>query len=86
MPIYTFESKKTGEQFNVNMSMAEREEYVKDNTEVFQVLTNLNIGDPIRLGITRPPSDFQKHVLGKVKAAHPKGDQLEKRYTIPKEI
>jgi len=86
MPHYTFENKKTGKQYDAEMSMADRETYLVDNPDVIQVLTRLNIGDPIMLGVTRPPTDFHKHVLGKVKAAHPKGDQLEKRYTIPKEI
>lgn len=86
MPIYTFESKKTGEQFNATMSIADRESYLEENTDVFQVLTCLNIGDPIKLGITKPDSAFRKHVLGKVKHHHPNAPNLERRYTVEKEI
>ena len=86
MPIYTFENKETGEQFDIEMTMAERDQYEKDHPELFQVLGNINIGDPVRLGVTKPDSTFRKHILGKVKEAHPKADNLERRYTVEKEI
>lgn len=86
MPIYTFENKKTGKQYNLTLSMAEREEYLKTHPDVQQILTQMNIGDPISLHVTKPPSDFQKYVLGKVKEKQPLGKALERRYTIPKEI
>ena len=86
MPIYTFENRITGEQYNAEMSMADRETYLSDNPDVFQVLTNLNIGDPVRLGVTKPSSDFRKHVLGRIKEAHPKAEGLERTYTVEKEI
>jgi hypothetical protein len=38
------------------------------------------------MGVTKPPSDFSKYVLGKVKEAHPLGGAIERRHTIPKEI
>lgn len=86
MPIYTFENKKTGEQYDVEMSMSEREIYLTDNPDIFQVLSSLNIGDPVRLGVTKPSSDFRKHVLGRIKEAHPKAEGLERTYTVEKEI
>lgn len=43
------------------------------------------IGDPVRLGITRAPSDFQKYVLGKIAAKHPK-HKMDKTRSIKKEI
>lgn len=30
------------------------------------------IGDPVRMGVTKPPADFSKYVLGKIKEKHPK--------------
>jgi hypothetical protein len=40
------------------------------------------------MGITKPPSDFQKYVLGRIKETAPgaKKDVLEKRWHIPKEV
>jgi len=86
MPIYTFENTETEEQFTVDMSNSDREAFLKDNPKVIQVLTRLNIGDPVTLHVTKPPSDFQKYVLGKVKERNPLGSAVERRYTIPKEI
>ena len=47
----------------------------------------MNLVDPVGIGVTKPPSDFQKYVLGKV-AKVPGADKakLEKRWHIPKEI
>jgi len=42
-------------------------------------------GDPVALGITKPPSDFQKYVLGKIKSKY-KNSTLEKTHAIPKEV
>jgi hypothetical protein len=42
-------------------------------------------GDPVTLGITKPPSDFQKYVLGKIKSKY-KNSTLEKTHAIPKEV
>jgi hypothetical protein len=86
MPIYDFENTKTGEQFTLNISNQEREEFLKASPDIIQVLSRLNVGDPINLHVTKPPTDFQKYVLGKVKEKNPGGVALERRYTIPKEI
>lgn len=88
MPIYTFRNKKTGKEETLEMKMAEREEYVKKNKHMEQVFTQMNIGDPIGLGITKPPSDFQKYVLGKVrdKVGKKHATGMNRRFSIPKEI
>lgn len=85
MPIYTFVNDKTNETFEEMMTIAEMESFLEENKHIRQVITKVNITDPMSLGVTRPPSDFQKHVLGKIKKGHPKGS-VEKRWTIPKEI
>ena len=85
MPIYSFEDKQSGEEYDVNMSSSELDQYLKDNPNVNQVF-KMNIGDPIRLGVTRPPSDFSKYVLGKVKETNPLGNAVERRYNVQKEI
>lgn len=85
MPRYTFENQTTGEEFELDMPYSELEKYLADNTEVRQTF-RMNLGDPIRMGVTKPPTDFSKYVLGKVKATNPLGKAVERRYTIPKEI
>jgi len=43
------------------------------------------IGDPVRLGITKPPSDFSKYVLGRMKHDY-KNSKIDARIPIAKEI
>lgn len=84
--IYSFEDKETQEQFDLSMSYDELLDFLKNNPNVNQVF-RMNIVDPVGIGITRPPSDFSKYVLGKVKTvAGAQNDVIEKRWTIPKEI
>lgn len=85
MPVYSFEDNETGEEFELTMSYDEMKKFLEDNTQVHQTF-RMNIGDPIRMGVTKPPSDFSKYVLGKVKETNPLGGAIERRYTIPKEI
>ena len=70
MPLYTFENKKTGETFDVRMSIAEREVYIQENPHLQQIITEApGIGDPVRLGLKKPDANF-RDVLKKAKAAH----------------
>jgi hypothetical protein len=48
----------------------------------------MNVVDPVGIGVTKPPADFQKHVLGRIKEAVPGTSKkaIEKRWHIPKEI
>lgn len=84
MPTYHFKNKTTGEEFQDFMSISSKEKYLEENQNIEQVLTNLNIVDPIGIGVTRPPSDFSKYVLGRIKETAP-GPALEKRWTIQRE-
>ena len=84
MPTYHFKNKDTGEEFQDFMSISYKEKYLEENQNIEQVLTNLNIVDPIGIGVTRPPSDFSKYVLGRIKETAP-GPALEKRWTIQRE-
>jgi hypothetical protein len=85
MPVYSFEDKDSGDEFELTMSYDEMLKFLEDNPQVNQTF-RMNIGDPIRMGVTKPPSDFSKYVLGKVKETNPLGKAVERRYTIPKEI
>ena len=87
MAIYSFEDKETGEEFTLSMSNAEREQFLKDNPNVQQILTRMNIGDPVGLGVTRPPEDFQKYVVSKAleqPGAH--RPAVERRWNLAKEV
>ena len=71
MPTYEFIDTKTNEQFEMFMSIAQREEFLKENTHIKTVLSAPSIvshsgGDLY----SKTPSGF-KEVLSKVAEAHP---------------
>ena len=86
MPNYTWMNKETGEEHTNTMTIAERDEYEKNNPNLYQVLRNFTVVDPVNIGVTKPPSDFQKYVLGKVKQMPGASAVGNKRWHIPKEI
>lgn len=65
MPVYSFEDTETNEEFELQMSYDELKEFLASNPKVNQTF-RMNVVDPMGIGITKPPSDFQKYVLGKV--------------------
>ena len=83
--IYSFEDQDTGNEFELEMSYDQLNEFLTNNPKVNQTF-RINLGDSVRMGVTRPPSDFSKYVLGRVKENNPLGGAVERRYTIPKEI
>ncbi len=83
--VYSFEDNDTGEEFTLEMTYDELKEFLKNNPKVNQTF-KMNVVDPIRMGVTKPPQDFSKYVLGRVKEAHPLGGAIERRHTIPKEV
>lgn len=85
MPTYHFKNKNTEEQFEDFMSISAKEKYLEENPHIEQLLTALNLVDPVGIGVTKPPSDFSKYVLGRIKETNPLGDKLEKRWTIQRE-
>jgi ABC-type glycerol-3-phosphate transport system substrate-binding protein len=84
MPVYGFYNKKTKKEYELKMSYEELGPYLKKNKHLEQRF-KMNLGDSVLLGIKRPPSDFLKYVMGKVKTV-PGAKDIEKRYHIPKEI
>lgn len=85
MPTYNFRNVKTNEDFSEFMSIAARETYLEENPDIIQVLSMPAIVDPVGAGITRPPTEFLKNVIGKVKAHNPHSTALERRWNIPRE-
>lgn len=87
MPNYSFEDTETGEEFELQMSYEELKKYLEENPKINQTF-RMNLVDPVGIGVTKPPADFQKHVLGRIKEAVPGASKkaIEKRWHIPKEI
>lgn len=87
MPRYTYRNKVTDEEITVQLTMKEHETYLDDKPDWVQMITSMNVVDPVGIGVSKPPQDFQRYVLGKVKAANPHSDAVaSKRWDIPKEI
>lgn len=87
MPTYTFRNKNTNEEFTEMMSISSREKYLQENPHLEQVVTIPNFVDSVSIGVTQPPADFRKHVLGRIKEIPGANkSQVEKRWTIPKEV
>lgn len=72
MPVYDFRNKETGEVFTQNMKIAEKEQYLKDNPQIESYFgdTQMNIGDPVRLGVRKADGGF-KEVLQKIHSRAP---------------
>lgn len=87
MPTYDFLNEETGKIFTEFMSIEEKEIFLKKNKHIKQQLSFPFIGDSVRQGITKPPADFQKHVLGRVqeKVGKKNATGMNRRYTIPRE-
>jgi hypothetical protein len=86
MPTYTFKNVDTQEEYDLVMSYDDLDGYLSENKNVNQVF-KMTLVDPVGIGVTRPPSDFQKYVLGKVKQMPGANkDVIEKRWQITKEI
>lgn len=69
MPTYTFINTETNEKVNEIMTVAERDEYLKNKPHVKQCLAAPSFGDPARLGITKTPDSFNS-LLNHVKSSH----------------
>ena len=85
--IYSFEDTETGEEFEVSMTYDQLKEFLVDFPNLNQTF-RMNVVDPVGIGVTKPPSDFQKYVLGRIKDKVPGANKsvMEKRWHIPKEI
>lgn len=84
MPLYDILNKETGEIEEVFMSISAYEQYKLDNPDHQQVFNTLNFQDSVSLGIKKPPEDFQKYVLEKVKKNNPL-HTIQSRFETPRE-
>jgi hypothetical protein len=72
MPTYTFLNTKTKKEFDITMSISERDKYVSENPHLQQVLKTMNVVDPTRLGIQKPDNGF-RDLLKDMKKKHSGG-------------
>ena len=87
MPNYTYKNKKTGEEKTVWLSFSEHDTYLDDKPDWEQAIVSATFVYPVSIGVTKPPADFQKYVLGKVQAKTAGASAVaNKRWSIPKEI
>ena len=47
MPKYVFRNENTGEIFELNLKLAEREEYLKENPNIKQIITKSNLASMV---------------------------------------
>lgn len=69
MPTYNFTNTETNETETVFLKMSELDSYKEANPHMKQQLTVPAIGDPVRLGITRP-SDGMNELIKHAKKSH----------------
>ena len=85
MPNYTFRNKTTGEEKTEWLSFSEHDTYLNNKPDWEQVIQSCVVVDPVNIGVTKPPADFQKYVLGRIKSAVPEASAVAgKRWDIPK--
>lgn len=70
MPIYSFQS-KNGRIVEKVLKISELEDFLRDNPKLKQVIVSINIGDPVRLGVTKQP-DSVKDLYKKISKKHPR--------------
>lgn len=86
MPTYTFKHKETGEVKEVILKISERDSFEAQNPDYERVfLDPSNVGDPYALGYQKPPSDFQKYIVGGVQQRNPYSTK-SKRWEVPREF
>ena len=67
------------------MKLSEYDDYVTNNPHMERYHGEPpSIGDPVRLGVIKPPSDFQKYVIDGIQRRNP-GASRGSKYGIPKE-
>lgn len=85
MPTYSMINKDTNEIFEVTMKISEYDQYMLDHPNIERYHGFMPpIIDEVRIGRKKPPADFQKYVIEKIKAKNP-GNNMQSRFETPKE-
>ena len=85
MPNYTWMNKETGEEHTNTMTIAERDSYEANNPHLQQVLRNFTMVDPVNIGVTKPPADFQKGIIGRMKEKVHGNNLKNSKFNVPRE-
>ena len=94
MPYYDYycTNEKCGNTFEMFLPIDRLEEPTKKPCPKCKKKTVQNqiaspmICDPVRMGVKKAPADFDKYVLGKIKAKHPKHNMGNTKTSHAKEI
>lgn len=86
MPVYTYRNKKTGKTKDLTMKIDEMIKFEETHPNEERVYDTVNVVDPLGIGVSKPPADFTKHVLGRIKASNPHNSIGEGRFKIPREV
>lgn len=86
MTTYVFKNVETEEIVEHVMKMSEYDEFVKNHPELERYHGDAEILfiDEVRLGRKKPPEDFTKYVLGRIKEKNPHNN-MESRWETPRE-
>ena len=85
MPLYAYECLSCGDLFEETYKIADRKKPTKRpcyecGGEIVQAITRMNIGDPVRLGVKRPSSEFNQ-VIEQIAEQNPRSKLYEKTKT-----
>lgn len=86
MPNYDFKNKKTGEVVEKFLTIAAMEQFLVENPDWEITFLKMQVGDPVVLGVHRPPSDFTNHVLAPIERRYNNGKQRETRFGRKKHV
>lgn len=84
MPNYDVRNKVTGEVTEKFLSISQMEKFLADNPDFEIVFLGMNVGDPVLLGVKRPPTDFLKYVIDPINRRNK--STKESRFKTPREI
>ena len=85
MPLYSYECMSCGDFFEDMYTIADRKKPTlkpcqECGGEVIQVITRMNIGDPVRLGVVKPSGEFN-HIISQIAEQNPRSRLYEKTKT-----
>ena len=78
MPIYDFRDTKTGKIFEKMISISAKEQYLKDNPHIQQLVSGINIVSGVS-GITHKNDSGWNDNLTRIAEAHPKSNLAKKQ-------
>lgn len=79
MPTYNFRHKETDEVIEKFLTISAMETFLKENVEWEITFLECRIGDPVALGVKKPPSDFMKYVIDPIHKR--RGTKQDLKYT-----